>query len=447
MVKNSYSSKQIKDIIDKAIEEKLTKLNSEIEMLKNKIKDMETHKKTKSKKIKFNVTNAKLKYIDLFCGIGGFHQALSKLGAKCVLACDIDKPCRDVYNMNYDITPVEDVKKIDETKMSDFDIICGGFPCQAFSNAGKKKTFSDSRGLLFDEIVRIAKHKKPKFMFLENVKHILKVGNKTVIEYIKKKIDDIGYVLQLFEMSPHNYGIPQQRERVYFICVRKDIYKSPVELIREKTETIKFEEYLDKKETIDDKYFIKGDLPDCLNAWDEMIKVFEVGEKISPTFMINEAIKYKEVDIERLQELNEYSKNLKKSDETEKESLIQEIEDNNYSECEKEFIYYADRRDYIMKNKPLYVKYKDNWDEWYEKHKELISKREIYAKLEWQVGKIKENDSIFKYFIQMRQSVFALKKQSISLLLSQFHRSYLRKEKKISYSKRRIASTIFPRFI
>ena len=411
MVKNSYSSKQIKNLIDKAIEEKLIKLNSEIEMLKNKIKDMETHKKTKSKKIKFNVTNAKLKYIDLFCGIGGFHQALSNLGAKCVLACDIDKPCRDVYNMNYGITPVEDVKKIDETKMSDFDIICGGFPCQAFSNAGKKKTFSDSRGLLFDEIVRIAKHKKPKFMFLENVKHILKVGNKTVIEYIKKKIDDIGYVLQLFEMSPHNYGIPQQRERVYFICVRKDIYKSPVELIREKTETIKFEEYLDKKETIDDKYFIKGDLLDCLNAWDEMIKVFEVGEKISPTFMINEAIKYKEVDIERLEELNEYSKNLKKSDETEKESLIQEIEDNNYSECEKEFIYYADwRRDYIMKNKPLYVKYKDNWDEWYEKHKELISKREIYAKLEWQVGKIKENDSIFNYFIQMRQSGIRVKK-------------------------------------
>ena len=114
-----------------------------------------------------------MKYIDLFCGIGGFHQALSKLGAKCVLACDIDKACRNVYKLNYGIDPVEDVKKIDEKSLMDFDIICGGFPCQSFSNAGKKKTFNDSRGLLFDEIIRIAKHKKPKFMFLENVKHIL----------------------------------------------------------------------------------------------------------------------------------------------------------------------------------------------------------------------------------------------------------------------------------
>ena len=128
-----------------------------------------------------------LTFIDLFCGIGGFHQALKKLGAKCILPCDINKDCREVYLDNYGIKPVEDVKKINPTQLPDFDILTGGFPCQAFSNGGKKKCFEDSRGLLFDEIIRIAKVKKPKFMFLENVKHILKVSHGEVINYIKKK--------------------------------------------------------------------------------------------------------------------------------------------------------------------------------------------------------------------------------------------------------------------
>ena len=121
------------------------------------------------------MNNKELKFIDLFCGIGGFHQALKDLGHKCILACDIDKPCREVYKKNYGIEPINNVKDINPEKLEDFDIICAGFPCQAFSNGGKKLCFEDSRGLLFDEIIRIAKVKKPSFMFLENVKHILTI--------------------------------------------------------------------------------------------------------------------------------------------------------------------------------------------------------------------------------------------------------------------------------
>ena len=317
-------------------------------------------------------STTQLKFIDLFCGIGGFHQALKKLGGKCIIACDIDKFCREVYTNNYNSTPCEDVKKIDPLELVDFDIICGGFPCQAFSNAGKKKTFDDDRGLLFDEIIRIAKHKKPKFMFLENVKHILKVGNGEVIKYIKEKLDTINYKVQIFNMSPHEYGIPQQRERVYFVCVRKDIYTSPVKLLTPKTNQIVFQDYLDKKEDIDESYFLKGDLLECLTAWDEMIQLFDVDEKISPTIMVNEF--YKTYTNEEFKELATW------------------------------------RQDYINKNKPLYEKYKVQWDAWYEKHKVILSKREIYAKLEWQVGKIKPNDSIFNYFIQFRQSGIRIKK-------------------------------------
>ena len=131
-----------------------------------KTSDKKTTKTSDKNRTKTNneEENQSLKYIDLFCGIGGFHQALSKLGGECVLACDIDKNCRRVYKKNYNIEPVPDVKKIDEKNMPDFDVICAGFPCQPFSNGGNKKSFDDERGLLFDEIMRIAKHKKPRFM-------------------------------------------------------------------------------------------------------------------------------------------------------------------------------------------------------------------------------------------------------------------------------------------
>jgi len=320
-----------------------------------------------------NNIDIKLKFIDLFCGIGGFHQALDKLGCKCILACDIDKACRINYKLNYDIEPHPDVRKINPKEIKeDIDIICGGFPCQSFSNAGKKKMFEDDRGLLFDEIMRIAKVKQPKFMFLENVKHILKVGDKKVIEYIKNKIDNYGYNLQLFEISPHVYGVPQQRERVYFVCVRKDIYNGTDIVLPPKINDFKFVDFLDKKEEIDSKYFIEGDTLNVLNAWEEMIKIFPEDEKISPVIMINE-------------HYNNHTP-----------------EDfNNYAKW---------RQEYITANKPLIAKYKEQWDDWYEKHKEILQKREIYGKLEWQAGKIKKDDSIFDYFIQIRQSGIRVKR-------------------------------------
>jgi len=317
------------------------------------------------------------KFIDLFSGIGGFHQALGSLGGKCVLSCDKDKYCREVYKLNYGIDPHPDVTKLQPEDIEDFDILCGGFPCQAFSNAGKKKTFQDSRGLLFDEIIRIVKVKKPKFLFLENVKHILKVDNGKVLEYVLQKLDDNNYNVQYFQMSPHNYGIPQQRERIYFICVRKDIFKREMtedDLIYKKTTDYNFNDFLEDKNKVDDKYFIKGDILDSLEVWDEMVKEFDIGEKISPTIMANEFHKY-----------NTYTK-----------------------EDFKKMVKW--RFDYITKNRPLYLKYESLWDNWYECYKDILTKREIYGKLEWQVGAIKPNDSIFNYFIQMRQSGIRVKK-------------------------------------
>jgi DNA (cytosine-5)-methyltransferase 1 len=310
-----------------------------------------------------------LTYIDLFCGIGGFHQALNRVGATCVHACDIDKDCREIYKLNYGIDPVDNVKSLDPNHMPDFDILCGGFPCQAFSQGGHKKCFDDERGLLFDEIIRIAKVKQPKFMFLENVKHILRVSEGKVIDYIQKKIKEAGYTLQLLKISPHEYGIPQQRERIYFVCVRNDLYLGPVTL-PEFHGTIQFDAFLDK--TVDPKYLLQGDLLEVLEAWDEMVKVFKPGEKISPTIMMHDAYK-------------------------------------NYSE-EKMATFPKWKQEYVTKNKPLLTKYEPQFRAFYEKHKSLLQKKETYGKLEWQTGEIKANESIFNHFIQLRQSGIRVKK-------------------------------------
>lgn len=317
------------------------------------------------------------KFIDLFSGIGGFHQAMGSLGGQCVLSCDKDKYCREVYKLNYDMDTHPDITKIVPEEIDDFDILCGGFPCQAFSNAGKKKTFEDSRGLLFDEIIRIVKVKKPKFLFLENVKHILKVDKGKVLEYIIKKLDENNYNVQYFQMSPHNYGVPQQRERIYFICVRKDIYKREMtedDLIYKQKTDYNFSDFLDNKDIIDKKYFLDGDILECLEIWDEMIKEFDVGEKISPTIMANEFHKY------------------------------DDYREDDFSKMAKW------RFEYITKNRPLYEKYQKLWDMWYSNYVDILKQREIYGKLEWQVGPIKPNDSIFNYFIQMRQSGIRVKK-------------------------------------
>lgn len=315
-----------------------------------------------------------LTFVDLFCGIGGFHQALDAIDAKCILACDIDEKCRINYELNYEVTPVKDIKDINEKALPDFDILCGGFPCQPFSNGGKKKTFEDKRGLLFDEIMRIVKEKQPRFLFLENVKHILKVSEGKVLAYIEQQIDEHGYVLQRFQMSPHDYGVPQQRERIYFVCVRKDIYNEiPIQLKNDDTPVLTVSDILEDTNTIDNKYYLEGDILKVLEAWDEFIKHVDVGETLSPTILIHDAFK---------------------------------------SYTEDEFNSLATwRKDYMIKNRRILEKYKEFIGPWYTKHKELLSKREVYGKLEWQVGKVKENDSIFNYFMQIRQSGIRVKKE------------------------------------
>ena len=158
--------------------------------------------------------NKGFKFIDLFCGIGGFHQAMASLGGECVFASDIDKNCQQTYFDNYGLMPVGDITKVKAEEIEPFNVLCAGFPCQAFSHAGKKLGFNDpTRGTLFFDVIRIARHHMPEYMLLENVKNLAMHDNGHTWEVIYDTIQDAGYnvLKEPVIFSPHFIGLPQNR--------------------------------------------------------------------------------------------------------------------------------------------------------------------------------------------------------------------------------------------
>jgi DNA (cytosine-5)-methyltransferase 1 len=170
-----------------------------------------------------NKTLSSYTFIDLFAGIGGFHLAVSSFGANCVFASEWDKYAAKTYQQNFNLKPFGDITKIDENDIPNHDILCGGFPCQAFSIAGKQKGFNDIRGTLFFDIARIINHHHPKVIFLENVKNLAKHDEGKTLETISKKLEAFGYNVYTKVLNASNYGLPQNRERIYIVAFRKDI--------------------------------------------------------------------------------------------------------------------------------------------------------------------------------------------------------------------------------
>lgn len=164
-----------------------------------------------------------VRFIDLFAGIGGFRIALNNLGAKCVFSSEWDKEAQKTYEMNFGEMPAGDITKIDEKDVPDHDILCGGFPCQAFSISGKQKGFNDVRGTLFFDIVRIVKEKKPKILFLENVRNLISHDNKKTLNTILRILDEIGYNVFHEVINASEHGCVTSRKRVYFVCFRKNL--------------------------------------------------------------------------------------------------------------------------------------------------------------------------------------------------------------------------------
>jgi DNA (cytosine-5)-methyltransferase 1 len=160
-------------------------------------------------------------FIDLFCGIGGFHAAAANLGLDCVFASDIDKKARTSYYKNYKLKPSGDITKIKAKNIPDFDLLCGGFPCQPFSSAGKRKGINDHRGNLFFEIVRILKAKKPEAFLLENVVGLTTIDKGNTFRRVLFELQSLGYCVQWKILNTIDYGLPQSRPRLFIVGIKK----------------------------------------------------------------------------------------------------------------------------------------------------------------------------------------------------------------------------------
>ena len=165
-----------------------------------------------------------MNFLDLFAGIGGFRFGMERAGHKCVGYCEIDKYARASYQAIHDTEGETDYKDITEVTDEEFrklrgkvDIICGGFPCQAFSIAGKQLGFEDTRGTLFYEIARATEQIKPRYLFLENVRNLLSHDKGKTFERMLKILDELGYDVEWQVLNSKNFGVPQNRERVFII--------------------------------------------------------------------------------------------------------------------------------------------------------------------------------------------------------------------------------------
>ena len=202
----------------------------------------------------------KLKFIDLFCGIGGFRIAMDQackendIIPECVFSSDIDKFCRDSYENNFGERPTGDITQVDPKDIPDHDILFGGFPCQPFSIIGQMKGFDDIRGTLFYNIASIIKEKQPKAFVLENVKQLMGHNNGQTLKVILETLqEELKYTVRVAVLNALDYGLPQKRERVVIVGHKEPIlfsYPQPTRPFKPLSEIL--ETTIDKKHLASD---------------------------------------------------------------------------------------------------------------------------------------------------------------------------------------------------
>lgn len=321
----------------------------------------------------------KFKFIDLFCGIGGFHQALSGLGGECVYACDIDADCRKTYERNYGIHPDGDITKVSECDIPEHDVLCAGFPCQAFSKAGKRLGFADeTKGTLFFDILRILKYHKPKYALLENVRNLASHDHGNTWKVIHDSLVEAGYNVldEPVIFSPHYIGVPQHRERVFIMCVRKDVGTLPRFYFNiERIPDCSIDDILLSDNEIDnlEKYRLKPQMIAWIDNWN----IFLQGIKCDklPGFPIWA------------------------------DSLCA-MEDNPMIGDWDEMPRWM--KNFIKKNSELWEKNKDFIDQWLPVAKENPLFFGSKAKLEWQAGETK-HPNVWQHIMQIRPSGLRVK--------------------------------------
>ncbi len=210
-----------------------------------------------------NVSDAVLsdiRFIDLFAGIGGVRLPFDEIGAQCVFSSEWDKYAQITYQANYKHQPFGDISAIDPKDIPSFDLLLAGFPCQPFSHAGLKKGFEDTRGTLFFNICNIIEYHKPSILLLENVKGLKGHNKGHTFQVILRSLESLGYAVHYAILNAKDFGVPQNRERIYIVAFLKDIFLSANQFYfpSPKSKLTKLGNILEKE--VDDKYTISDKL-------------------------------------------------------------------------------------------------------------------------------------------------------------------------------------------
>lgn len=200
-----------------------------------------------------NGNTKRIKFIDLFAGIGGIRIAFERVGGECVFTSEWDEPCQVMYQANFGEKPFGDITKIAAEDVPDHDILTGGFPCQAFSIIGNKLGFADTRGTLFFDVERILKVKQPRAFLLENVKQLTTHDNGRTFKVILEHLEKLGYFVHYKVLNGLDFGVPQKRERIMIVGFKQNY---PFEFPTRGTETKTLSDILEPDDQIDKKHFL-----------------------------------------------------------------------------------------------------------------------------------------------------------------------------------------------
>jgi len=331
------------------------------------------------------------RFIDLFAGIGGFHQAMRHLGGECVMAAEIDHTCLETYKRNYKTKDIRtDVRDIQPESIENFDVLCAGFPCQPFSKAGAQKGFQDEgQGNLFYVILDILDaHPEVKFVILENVRNLADKGENWDVIRSELRKRNFYITEEPLILSPHNFGIPQIRERVYILGIRKDIRDDTVlknkyihisdlklEKLKNRNQCEMGTAWSVLEENVSDDYNIGDEAALMIDAWEEFRKGTGIGTVSFPIW------------------INSFGLNIK------------------YNKVFRRKIGYDDMPEWKQKfvdgNRKLYLENKVFIDTWVA-HYNMLSRIKLYQKFEWNCGI--DVDDIRDAIIQIRQSGIRVKR-------------------------------------
>lgn len=337
------------------------------------------------RKQKDEKSSARFRFIDLFAGIGGFHQAMRYLGGECVMAAEINKECVKTYNLNFKTLEKKvrgNVNGIAPDSIASFDMMCAGFPCQPFSKAGAQKGFSDKKsGNLFYKILEILDgHPEVKFIILENVRNLADNSENWDIITSELKKRNFYITKEPLILSPSDFGIPQIRERVYILGIRKDIRNESIltngyvhiddlNLDKHFKKCKMGDAWTILEDNVDDSYIISNEQELMINAWDALRINTNITVIGFPLWLDSFGIGIEDdEDVFALQG-------------------------------------YADmptwKQSFLRHNRQFYVKHKDYIDTWVDEY-DMLGRSKLYKKFEWNCGT--DVTDMHNCLIQIRQS-------------------------------------------